>query len=370
MANIAVTGANGFIGTNFSLRAREQGHTVLPILRSSSEADRVAALACADIVFHLAGVNRPKTENEFTAGNKDATLALCDALRKSGRPLPLVLASSTQAALDNAYGLSKKAAEDAVLDYGRATGAPVHVFRLPNVFGKWCRPQYNSAVATFCYNITRKIPIQINDTAAALRLVYVDDVVDSFLSIVDEPTAGGGQAQIAPLYETTVGELVDTLRSFAEMRESMVVPAVGTGFLRALYSTYISYLPAEDFVYTVSRHDDPRGTFVEMLKTRESGQFSYFTARPGITRGGHYHHTKTEKFLVIKGTARFGFRQVATGETYELVTRGGEAQIVETVPGWTHDITNIGQDEMIVMLWANEIFDHERPDTIAMKVNP
>lgn len=370
MATIVITGADGFVGKNFSLRARELGHTVLPIVRASTEADRAAALAAADIIFHLAGVNRPQTEEEFATGNTDTTRALCDALRASGRAVPVVLSSSTQAALDNAYGRSKKAAEDVVLDYGRDTGAPVHVFRLPNVFGKWCRPQYNSAVATFCHNIARGLPVHINDPAAALRLVYVDDVAERFLSIVANPATGKGQAEATPVYQTTVGELVDTLQSFAGMRESMITPAVGTGLMRALYSTYISYLPPERFAYTVPRHEDPRGTFVEMLKTRDSGQFSYFTAHPGITRGGHYHHSKTEKFLVIKGTARFGFRQVATGETYELVTRGGDAQIVETVPGWTHDITNIGDDEMIVMLWANEIFDRERPDTIAMKVNP
>jgi len=374
MAHIVVTGADGFVGKNFCLRARESGHTVSPIVRGSSDADRVTALASADIVFHLAGVNRPKTEDEFAIGNTDATRALCDALRATGRAVTVVLSSSTQAAQDNAYGRSKKAAEDAVFDYGRASGAPVHVFRLPNVFGKWCRPQYNSAVATFCHNIARGLPVQINDPAAALRLVYVDDVADRFLAIVADASADagadGGFAEVAPVYQTTVGEVVDTLRTFPEMRHTLVTPAVGTGLIRALYSTYISYLPPEQFGYEVPRHGDPRGTFVEMLKTRDSGQFSYFTAHPGITRGGHYHHSKTEKFLVIKGEARFGFRHVVTGERYELVTRGGEARIVETVPGWTHDITNIGEDEMIVMLWANEIFDRERPDTIAMKVNP
>lgn len=373
MATIVVTGADGFVGKNLGVRAREAGHTVVSIVRGTIEAERNAALGSADIVFHLAGVNRPQTEDEFATGNADATAALCQALQATGRAVPMVLSSSTQAALDNAYGRSKKAAEDAVFAYGRDTGAPVHVFRLPNVFGKWCRPQYNSAVATFCHNITRGLPITVSNRSVALRLVYVDDVVDAFLRIAAEPATGAsasGFAEMAPVYETTLGEVVDTLHGFQQMRESLVTPRVGTGLVRALYSTYISYLPPDSFVYGVPRHGDPRGTFVEMLKTQDSGQFSYFTAHPGITRGGHYHHSKTEKFLVIKGTARFGFRHVVTGELHELVTRGGEAQIVETVPGWTHDITNIGEDEMIVMLWANEIFDRARPDTIAMKVSP
>jgi len=370
LANIVVTGADGFVGKNLCLRALEAGHVVSPIVRSTTAAERITALASADIVFHLAGVNRPKTEDEFGSGNTDATRQLCEELRATGRVVAVVLSSSTQATLDNAYGRSKKAAEDAVLEYGKRSGAPVHVFRLPNVFGKWCRPQYNSAVATFCHNIARDLPVKINDPDSPLRLVYVDDVVENFLSLLSAPASENGFAEVPTVYQTTVGEVVDILRSFPEMRQTLVTPAVGTGFIRALYSTYISYLPPDRFAYEVPRHGDPRGTFVEMLKTADSGQFSYFTAHPGITRGGHYHHSKTEKFLVIKGKARFGFRHVVTGELYEVFTEGGEAQIVETVPGWTHDITNIGEDEMIVMLWANEIFDRARPDTIAMKVAP
>lgn len=370
MAIIVVTGADGFVGKSLCLRARELGHTVLSIVRTTNDTEWQAALSSADIVFHLAGVNRPKTEDEFAIGNTDLTRSLCEGLRRTGRTVPIVLSSSIQASLDNAYGRSKKAAEDIVLAYGRDTGASVHIFRLPNVFGKWCRPNYNSAVATFCHNIARGLPVQINDPSAVLRLVYVDDVVERFLAIVSEPPSYAEFDQIAPEYQTTVGELVEILNGFPAMRESLVAPRVGAGLVRALYSTYVSYLPTEQFVYQVPRHNDPRGTFVEMLKTEDSGQFSYFTAHPGVTRGGHYHHSKTEKFLVIKGKARFGFRNVATGEMHEILTQGGEARIVETVPGWTHDITNIGEDEMIVMLWANEIFDRARPDTIAMKVNP
>ena len=246
----------------------------------------------------------------------------------------------------------------------------MHLFRLANVFGKWCRPNYNSAVATFCHNTARGLPIVVNDPAAALRLVYVDDVVAAFAGLLARPDAPGGFVEAGPVYETTVGEVADRVREFAASRSSLVTARVGGGLVRALYSTYVSHLPPASFAYDVPRHGDARGVFVEMLKTPDCGQFSYFTAHPGITRGEHYHHSKTEKFLVIKGTARFGFRHIVTGETHELTTRGGEGRIVETVPGWTHDITNVGDDELIVMLWANEIFDRERPDTVAMKVRP
>ena len=248
------------------------------------------------------------------------------------------------------------------------TGAVAHLFRLPNVFGKWCRPNYNSAVATFCHNIARGLPIQINDPAAPVTLVYVDDVVERFIELMDGADAAvdaEGFATVTPQYTTTVGELARLIETFRASRDTLVTERVGTGLVRALYSTYVSYLPPELFAYTVPMHGDARGVFVEMLKTPDCGQFSFFTAHPGITRGGHYHHTKTEKFLVIKGEARFKFRHMQTGETHELVTSGAKAEIVETVPGWTHDITNIGSDEMVVMLWANEVFDRAKPDTYA-----
>ena len=376
---IVITGADGFIGKNLRVRLRELGHTdIVSITSASSAADLQAALTEADFVFHLAGVNRPKDPVEFTTGNTGFTQTLCAALVAGGRRVPVACTSSTQAALDNPYGRSKKDAEDALLAYARTTGAPVHLFRLPNVFGKWCRPHYNSGVATFCHNIARGLAVTVNDPNAALQLVYIDDVVATFIGLLAAPAAEGGfktlaeggLKEVAPLYATTVGEVVQTLQGFAGSRQSLMTPRVGTGLVRALYSTYVSHLPPESFDYTVPRHVDSRGEFVEMLKTPDCGQFSYFSAHPGITRGDHYHNSKTEKFLVIRGTAHFGFRHIETGEVHEVVTRGGEARIVETVPGWTHNITNIGDDEMIVMLWANEVFDREHPDTIALKVNP
>ena len=367
---IVITGADGFIGRNLTFRLRERGYgDVLEITPESTAEDLRDALRGAQFVFHLAGVNRPRDIAEFASGNAGYTERLCTTLEDVGCKAPVVFSSSTQATLDNPYGRSKRAAEEFLLRHGERSGAAIHIYRLTNVFGKWAKPNYNSAVATFCHNIARGIEISINDPAAALRLVYVDDVVDAFVGLLDSPQAPGGYRTATPEYATTVGEVAQMLRDFAASRVSLLSPRCGDGFVRALYSTYLSYLPPESFAYEVPRHEDPRGIFVEMLKTPDCGQFSYFTARPGVTRGEHYHHSKTEKFLVIKGTAHFSFRHLMTGERHELISRGGEARIVETAPGWAHNIANVGDDEMIVMLWANEIFDPRRPDTYAMKVD-
>jgi UDP-2-acetamido-2,6-beta-L-arabino-hexul-4-ose reductase len=366
---ILVTGANGFIGKNLCTRLSEKSNLeVLAITRESTAADLQKAASQADFVFHLAGVNRPQNVEDFQIGNTHSTQALCDALSATGRQIPIVYTSSTQADRDHPYGHSKLAAEEIILTYAKTSGANTLIYRLPNVFGKWCKPNYNSAVATFCHNIARDLPISINDPSANLSLVYIDDVVNTFIDLLDQPKSLGGYQEIDPVYPTTVGEVVESIRSFKDSRDTMIIDRVGTGLLRALYSTYVSYFPTESFSYKVPKHGDARGVFVEMLKTPDAGQFSFFTAHPGITRGDHYHHTKTEKFLVIKGKAHFGFRNIATSETYELTTTGDEPEIVETVPGWTHNITNIGDEEMIVMLWANEIFDRSKPDTIAQKV--
>ena len=373
MQTILITGANGFVGKNLQLHLSERKDVQVRCFTRANTVDELPALLNgADFVFHLAGVNRPQDPAAFVVGNAGLTQALCTALAQvattTGRKVPVAFASSIQAAQDNAYGQSKRAAEDALFALQHEYGVPVHVFRLPNVFGKWARPNYNSAVATFCHNTARGLPITVNDPAASLTLVYVDDVVQRFIHLLDGADAAldaAGFATVAPQYSTTVGALAAQIQAFKESRNNLVTERVGTGLVRALYSTYVSYLPVEKFAYTVPQHGDARGVFVEMLKTPDCGQFSYFTAHPGITRGGHYHHSKTEKFLVIKGCARFKFRHMHTGETHTLDTSGEQAQVVETVPGWTHDITNIGSDELVVMLWANEIFDRERPDTFA-----
>lgn len=371
---VLITGAQGFIGKNLGLHLAERNDVqVNRFTRENTLADLPGLLQDVDVVFHLAGINRPHDPSEFTSGNTELTQALCQAVaaRGSARPITLISTSSTQAANDNPYGRSKRAAEDALFALNGQHGAQVHVFRLPNVFGKWCRPNYNSAVATFCHNIARDLPIQINDPAAPLTLVYVDDVIARFLQLMDGAAPcfdAQGFASLTPTYTSTVGEVADKIKGFKGSRASLTTDRVGTGLTRALYSTYLSYLPPKDFAYAVPRHADPRGVFVEMLKTPDCGQFSFFTALPGVTRGGHYHHSKTEKFLVIQGQARFRFRHMLSGETHELHTDAQAPQVVETVPGWTHDITNTGEQDMVVMLWANEIFDRERPDTFACPV--
>lgn len=363
---VLLPGADGFIGKNLRVALAETpGIGVLPITRGSSRQELFDAAARADAVIHLAGVNRPQDPVEFSVGNADFTACLCEALVASGRAIPVAFASSIQAERDNPYGRSKRQAEVHLAAYGERSGAPVTIYRLVNVFGKWSRPNYNSAVATFCHNIGRDLPIRIDDAGAQLRLVYVDDVLAKFRSFLADPGAGVRLAEVGPIYSTTVGELARQIEAFKSVRTSLVTERVGAGLVRALYATYVSFLPPGAFSYAVPKYGDARGVFVEMLKTPDCGQVSFFTAHPGVTRGGHYHHTKTEKFLVIKGQAHFKFRHMQTGETHELVTSGGKAEIVDTVPGWTHDITNIGQDEMVVMLWANEVFDRVRPDTHA-----
>lgn len=368
---VLITGSDGFIGKNLIARLVEMPEMeAIRFSRQHNEQELPALIANADAIIHLAGINRPLSPEEFAIGNTGLTTTISQLLMDTQRTIPVLFASSTQAALDNPYGSSKRAAEQALRHYGEQTGAAVTIYRLPNVFGKWCKPNYNSAVATFCHNIANGLPITIHDPNSPMTLVHVDDVINDFIQVLQHTPNLDKQAfrAIAPEYHTTVGELAQQIEDFRDSRHTLITPKVGTGLLRALYSTYVSYLPTDQFTYSVPKYGDQRGVFVEMLKTPDAGQFSFFTAHPGITRGGHYHHTKTEKFLVIKGKARFGFRHILTDETFMLETDGENPQIVETIPGWAHDITNIGTDEMIVMLWANEQFDREHPDTYTHQV--
>lgn len=366
---ILITGANGFIGKNLQLHLSERSDVeVLGFTREHSQSDLMQMVTDVDLVFHLAGVNRPQDPAEFHQGNTDLTKLLCIALQRANKTIPVIYSSSIQATVDNDYGASKRAAEDVLLEFAQSTNSPVFIYRLANVFGKWARPNYNSAVATFCHNISQDLPIQINDPNALINLVYIDDVVESFLQVMSGELTEAGFVEVSTQYQISVGDLAKQIEAFKDSRASLITENVGDGLVRALYSTYVSYLNPKQFSYSVPKYGDERGVFVEMLKTKDAGQFSFFTAHPGITRGGHYHHTKTEKFLVIKGEACFRFRHIISGEFYELFTSGNQPVIVETVPGWTHDITNVGDDEMVVMLWANEIFDREKPDTYAMPV--
>jgi UDP-2-acetamido-2,6-beta-L-arabino-hexul-4-ose reductase len=366
---VLVTGAAGFLGKNLQVWLREHGNIEVSTFLHLESVDALEMkVAQADFIFHLAGVNRPQNEGEFFTGNTDLTRQLCDAIRKSGRCIPIAYASSTQAIRDNAYGRSKREAEQVLHTLAEESGSPIYVYRLPNVFGKWCRPNYNSVVATFCHNVAHGLPLVVHDPNVELTLVYVDDVMRSFLSLLVDKYQAPGFVEVVPTYTTTVGDLAVQIQRFKDSRKTLVTEAVGTGLTRALYSTYITYYTPAQFAYPLTKHADARGVFVEMLKTPDAGQFSFFTAGPGVTRGGHYHHTKTEKFLVVKGSARFGFRHISSGEHFEYLVTAEQPEVVETIPGWAHDITNVGEEEMVVMLWANEIFDRGRPDTVASKV--
>jgi UDP-2-acetamido-2,6-beta-L-arabino-hexul-4-ose reductase len=369
---VLITGANGFIGRNLLVRLQERAdiHTIFypSNLQTSQLEDYISNV---DFVFHLAGVNRAESDNEFINGNDKLTHDLCRAVsnevNNTGKRIPILYTSSTQAALSNVYGISKLNAERHLLKFSLNPLIPVHIFRLPNVFGKWARPEYNSVVATFCYKIARDIPIHVHDPQAPLNLVYIDDVIEKFMQIFDDGSnsalGNGGFEEVAPIYLTTVGDLSKQIQIFRQSRTSLLTERVGAGFLRALYATYLSYLPAKEFIYDLPQYKDNRGVFVEMLKTVDSGQFSFFTTKPGVTRGGHYHHSKTEKFLIIKGNALFKFRHIMSGEEYRIQVSGLQPKIVESIPGWTHSVTNVGEDELFAMLWSSEIFDRERPDT-------
>jgi len=360
---IVVTGAKGFIGTNLCVSLQEQEqHEIFEVCRETPNEVLLSYLSEADFIFHLAGVNRPKDTSAFQEGNVDLTNFIVSELEKLGRNVPIAFSSSTQIDQDNPYGKSKLAAERMIERYSETTTSPYYIFRFPNVFGKWCKPNYNSFVATFCSNTLNGIEISIHDPDAKVRLVYIDDVCESLLGLL-HGNSKPGLCLVPVEFTATVGEVGSIISSFKSSRDTLISERVGVGLVRALYSTYLSYTLPKDFSYSIPNHADSRGVFCEMLKTKDSGQFSFFTAPPGITRGGHYHHTKTEKFLVIKGMARFGFRNILTNEKFSKTISGGDFQIVETIPGWCHDICNIGNEEMIVMLWANEIFDPENPDT-------
>ena len=368
---VLITGANGFIGKNLCHYLVERSDIqVVRFTREDSSSDLPKLLKDVDFVIHLAGVNRPLDDQEFIFGNIDFTQKLCKALADeaqfSSHIIPVIFSSSAQAITINAYGDSKKNAENCLLKLHQEYGVPVYIYRLPNVFGKWCKPNYNSVVATFCHNIARGLSIKVNDEATKISLVYIDDLIDSFVQLLDIRKLLSDRdiyVEVSPRYTITVGELASLIKVFKKSRSTLKTENVGAGLVRALYSTYMSYLPPASFSYLVPKHIDSRGVFVEMIKTVDSGQVSYFTSNPGVTRGGHYHHSKTEKFLVLKGQALFRFKNMQTLEAYEITTEGGDGMIVETVPGWAHDVTNTGTEELICAIWANENFDRSKPDT-------
>ena len=371
MKTILVTGSEGFIGRNLCVALRRQGgFEVLEFNRRHAPADLPQLAARAELVFHLAGVNRTTDEKEFTEGNATLTRRLCDSLSAASRPAPLVFSSSIQAEQDNPYGRSKKAAEDAVLDYHRQSGAPVYVYRFPNVFGKWSRPNYNTVVATFCQNISRGLPVQVSNRANPICFAYVDDIVREFLRIAARPEhdQSTSRYEFQPVYSITLGELHDLILSFREGREKSLIPDLSNPLVKCLYSTYVSFYDVHDLAYPVDLKTDDRGWLFELIKSPHAGQLFVSRTRPGITRGNHYHDTKIEKFCVIQGEGIIRFRNVLDDPVIEHQVNDREIRIVDIPPGYTHCIENTGSGDMITLFWANEIFDQQRPDTFAEKV--
>ena len=366
---ILITGSRGFIGKNLTLHLNEMGvHDVLTYNRGDNPDMLPTLIEQSDVIMHLAGEMRPIDNDELFTANVGLTEKICTIIKNTDKKKILLLASSIQADQDNLYGLSKLQAEQLVIELSNETGSQVIVYRLQHVFGKWCKPNYNSVIATFCFNISRGIPIKINDPDAIIKPVYIDDVVSEFIKAINNSIDGFSRGKVLPEYEITIGELAHQINGFKNSRDILISGRTGVGLTRALYSSYVSYLAPDNFSYCIPVYSDARGSFVEILKTIDTGQFSYFTALPGVTRGSHYHHTKTEKFLVVSGKARFGFRNIIDDECVEIFTSGDIPKVVETIPGWAHDITNVGENDMVVILWANEIYDQNHPDTIACKV--
>lgn len=366
---ILVTGSRGFIGKNLTLRLNEMGvKDILTFNRYDNPDILPFLIEQADAIVHLAGEMRPADSNELFITNAGLTETICDIIGHSKNKKMLLLASSIQAAQDNPYGLSKLQAERAVINLSNEKAMSLVIYRLPHVFGKWCKPNYNSVIATFCYNISRGLPIKINDPHAIIRPVYIDDVVSEFIRAINHLSDGLSMGIVSPEYEITIGALANQILDFKKSRDTLLFDKVGIGLTKALYSTYMSYLTCENFFYTLPIHHDVRGLFVEFFKNKNAGQFSYFTVFPGVTRSEHYHHTKTEKFLVVSGKACFGFRNIITNERVDIFTSSDIPQVVESIPGWAHKITNVGENNMIAILWANEIYNPYNPDTTTSEV--
>lgn len=368
---VLVTGAAGFIGTNLVLALeRRSDVAVVAVDVATSAAGLAEAAGRAEIVYHLAGVNRPTSLEEFETGNVGYTEELLGLLEAAGRRPAVVLSSSIQACLDNAYGASKRKAESLVRGFGERSGAPVYVFRLPGVFGRWARPNYNSVVATFCHNLSRDFPIQISDPERVVELAYVQDVVAVWLRLLDgvEPPSDHSICRVEPTYRVTLAELAEMLREFRESRKTLRIGNFADDFQKKLYATYVSYLPQDQFAYNPEQRRDDRGTLAEVVKSATFGQLFISRTRPGITRGNHYHDTKVEKFCVVEGEALVRFRSLLGREVFEYRASGGHFTIIDIPPGYTHSIQNIGESDLVVLFWANEIFDPGRPDTFAAPV--
>ena len=366
---ILITGANGFIGKNLCATLEPDArHELLKVDLQTTKAELEEYLEQCDFIFHLAGVNRPKDEKEFFEGNADFTAQLTQSLqkvnRRNGKKVPIVFTSSIQAERDNPYGLSKKQGEGALVEYGKTTGAPVHIYRFTNIYGKWSQPNYNTVVATFCYNIARNLPIQVNNPDADLTLCYIDDVVKEFIKVLDgTPTLEDGHCTVPVTHTIKLGALADIFRSFKQSRSNLSVANMSNELEKNLYSTYLSFLKQDDFSYPLKMNIDDRGSFTEILRTPDRGQFSVNISKPGITKGNHWHHSKNEKFLVVSGTGVIRFRKIGDNEVIDYHVSGDKLELVDIPTGYTHNIENLGDTDLVTFMWVNECFNPEKPDT-------
>lgn len=362
---ILITGANGFIGKNLVSHLQETENVEILKYDIDTPFEVIENnINDIDFIYHLAGINRPKDNSEFFKGNTDLTKRILNLITSKKLSIPFLITSSIQAARESNYGKSKRMAEEAVLEYGQNN--PVYVYRLHNVFGKWCRPNYNSVVATFCNNIANDLPITISDVNAELELIYIDDIVKEFINVMYTKKPNYTEdnfCYIRPVYKITLGKLADTIEQFKNSMNSIFVPNTGDDFIKKLYSTYISYVPVENMVMEAVKNIDERGSFTELVKTNTAGQVSISVSKPGVIRGNHYHHTKIERFIVVKGHAKIKFTNILTNESYEFEADDSKIKVVTIPVGYTHNIENIGDDEMVLIIWCNELFNKEKPDT-------
>ncbi|WP_397538307.1 capsular polysaccharide biosynthesis protein CapF [Rummeliibacillus pycnus] len=367
---ILVTGAKGFIGKNLIAELKNKGYNDILEFTRECEASLLEQYTKeCDFVFHFAGVNRPKDEQEFLEGNFNLTSNLLELLKKHGNKAPILLTSSIQAEKDNLYGKSKKAAEKILLEYSAETGVNIYIYRLQNVFGKWSKPNYNTVIATFCHNISRDIDIQINNSVAELNLCYIDDVMAEFLRALEgNPTIKDGYCIVPITYSITLERLAELLKSFKESRSNLTIPNMEDALTKKLYSTYLSFLPEKEFSYHLKMNTDQRGTFTEFLKTPERGQVSVNVSKPGITKGNHWHHTKNEKFLVVSGEGLIRFRKLDSDEIIEYRVSGEKLEVVDIPIGYTHSIVNVGESDLVTVMWVNECFEQDKPDTYFLEV--
>ncbi|ANQ53653.1 capsular polysaccharide biosynthesis protein CapF [Thermosipho sp. 1070] len=367
---ILVTGAKGFIGKNLVVELKNRGYEEIFEYDKDTGKDLLEKYAReCNFVYHLAGVNRPKNEKEFMEGNFGFISELLNLLKKYNNKSPILMTSSIQAERDNPYGKSKKAGEDLLFNYSAETGAKVLIYRLPNVFGKWSRPNYNSAIATFCYNISRDLPIKVNDPNVVLTLVYIDDVVNEFINALESrETKRGKFCEVPVKYTKKLGEIVDLLYSFKKSREEKNIPDMSDEFTKKLYSTYLSFLPENKFSYELKMNIDHRGSFTEFIRTIDRGQISVNIIKPGVVKGNHWHHTKNEKFLVVSGKGVIRLRKINSDKVIKYYVSGDKLEVIDIPPGYTHNIENIGSTDLVTIIWANELFDPEKPDTYYLEV--